>query len=345
VFTDATSPASFQPHWAALGDFAVVGTEANDTLTAVPGDLWLRADGLGGDDSITGGSIGQPLSFGLFGGDGDDTLQGGGSTNHITGGAGSDSLSGGQYNDQIEGGAGSDTLLGNEDRDALSGGEGDDRIEGGAGIDRLDGDSYYGTTVGGADTLIGGGGDDWLDGNAGTDTAVFTGNRGDYRVGDEFYLTLWDRRPGSPDGFDRLVNIEVLAFADGTVTLRSLSDLADSIIAGAGDEILHGQAGDDTLRGADAADVLIGGPGGDLLAGDVGNDSLDGSDGADTLDGGGQNDALQGSLYPADYGLTCRAHAKSVSERMRPASAMRLFQAAQQASTMARVPANRRPER
>ena len=54
---------------------------------------------------------------------------------------------------------------------------------------------------------------------------------------------------------------------------------------------------------------------------------------------------VKGYSYRPDYGLTCRAHSKSVNDRMRPVSAMSLFQASQQASTMARVPLNRRPDR
>jgi len=49
--------------------------------------------------------------------------------------------------------------------------------------------------------------------------------------------------------------------------------------------------------------------------------------------------------YQAHYEMPLRAQSKSVSERMRPVSAMRLFQASQQASTMAPVPGNSRPDR
>src|SRR5262249_13824493 len=49
--------------------------------------------------------------------------------------------------------------------------------------------------------------------------------------------------------------------------------------------------------------------------------------------------------YPPHYVLTCRAQSKSVSDLIRPGSAMRRFQASQQASMMARPEANRRPDR
>lgn len=81
-----------------------------------------------GDDilSITGTSI--PAS--LFGGNGNDQLQGG---------DGNDTLDGGNGNDQLDGGAGNDVLNGGNGCDQLAGGAGDDSLTGGRGWDQLDG--------------------------------------------------------------------------------------------------------------------------------------------------------------------------------------------------------------
>ena len=66
------------------------------------------------------------------------------------------------------------------------------------------------------DVLIGSSTNNSLDGKAGEDTAVFTGNLGDYTIertgSDSFRVT--DNRAGSPDGIDFIYNVELLVFAD-----------------------------------------------------------------------------------------------------------------------------------
>jgi Ca2+-binding RTX toxin-like protein len=88
----------------------------------------------------------------------------------IFGGDGNDSITGGGSNDQLFGQNGNDSLFGGAGDDSLSGGDGNDFIAGGAGND----------------TLIGGAGNDFLDGDQGTDTAflgagadVFRWDQGD----------------------------------------------------------------------------------------------------------------------------------------------------------------------
>jgi len=66
---------------------------------------------------------------------------------------------------------------------------------------------------GGNDSLTGGAGNDLLDGGAGTDVAIYAGVRADYTVSATGPGTL---RVVSVDGDDRLVDIEVLRFADGS---------------------------------------------------------------------------------------------------------------------------------
>jgi len=79
--------------------------------------------GYGGDDTLrlTGGLTVPAL---LFGGDGNDTLDAGGSTanNVLVGGANSDALSGGSGRDLLIGGLGADTLRGGGGDDILIGG-------------------------------------------------------------------------------------------------------------------------------------------------------------------------------------------------------------------------------
>ena len=76
----------------------------------------------------------------------------------IWGGSGDDTLDGAQGKDVVFGTGGDDVLIGGNSRDALLGGDGDDRLEGGKGND----------------LLIGGSGDDVLLGGKGADTFAFT---------------------------------------------------------------------------------------------------------------------------------------------------------------------------
>lgn len=74
----------------------------------------------------------------------------------------------------------------------------------------------------GNDTITGGAGDDVIIGGKGTDTAVYTGECHDYEV-TEVEPGRWkvkDKRDKSPDGTDRLLEIEKLKFSNGTFKLE-----------------------------------------------------------------------------------------------------------------------------
>ena len=73
--------------------------------------------------------------------------------------------------------------------------------------------------------LTGGAGNDTLNGNAGTDTAVYSGASKNYHWthNADGSWTVADLRLGSPDGTDRLINMEKLQFTDVVVTLGSAS--------------------------------------------------------------------------------------------------------------------------
>ncbi len=109
----------------------------------------------------------------LQGGNGDDSLTGGGGRQDILGGNGRDTLHGGAGFDFLSGENGDDELYGDQGKDKLSGGNGDDLLVGGYG----------------PDSLIGGNGNDVLDGGNSPDT--LTGGRGS----DVFVLRL----PGGED--------------------------------------------------------------------------------------------------------------------------------------------------
>ena len=106
--------------------------------------------------------------------------------------------------DVINGGAGEDFIQGRAGGDFLDGGDGDDMIHGDAGDD----------------FIRGGAGNDFIHGGTGTDTAVYSGSIKDYsysRNGEEFFL---GHVGGSMiDGYDRLISIERLVFADAVIDL------------------------------------------------------------------------------------------------------------------------------
>lgn len=68
----------------------------------------------------------------------------------------------------------------------------------------------------------------------------------------------------------------------------------DTILGNAGDDRLLGGKGTDILLGGQNDDQLFGGLGNDFLFGEDGNDQLKGGAGRDTLDGGAGNDILLG---------------------------------------------------
>jgi VCBS repeat-containing protein len=110
-------------------------------------------------------------------------------------------------NDVINGGSGDDFLQGRAGGDFLDGGDGDDQLHGDAGDDFLRGAA----------------GNDFLHGGIGTDTAVYSGSIKDYsysRPGNsntEFFIS---HTGGSMiDGYDRLISVERLIFADAVIDL------------------------------------------------------------------------------------------------------------------------------
>lgn len=68
----------------------------------------------------------------------------------------------------------------------------------------------------------------------------------------------------------------------------------DTVNAGAGHDVVYGEAGADTIDGGTGNDILYGGADGDTLNGGAGEDTLYGGTGVDNLTGGSGNDLLIG---------------------------------------------------
>ena len=161
-----------------------------------------------------------------------------------------------------------------------------------------DGDTTYGheSTAGGyyddVTSLTGPVGLTLID-DGGTDTVNFTAVNGSLDI---------DLTPGAVSSFGGLTNNMVIF--DTTVIENLIAGAGDDMITGNaaanaisggdGDDTIDGAGGADQLAGGGGADVINGGAGDDGLSGDAGNDTLDGGAGVDWLYGRGGNDILRG---------------------------------------------------
>jgi serralysin len=261
-------------------------------------------------------------------------------------------LTGTYLMDALFGGAGNDTLQGNGSRDTLLGAGGDDRLVGGGGDDLMLGGAGADTFIasGGADVMGGGPGADrfilfhyplqvndegviYLSGTFGTadiwdlsldDVIDLSGSL----VPDFASLLLFARQ----DGADVVVNLggvslilrntqlatlgaDQFLFSAPDVEGRHIVDFAggdnaifggagaDTIEPGFGQTSVFGGAGDDSIGGYDNSgnDWLNGQAGNDTLSGDWGHDTLDGGEGNNLLHGGGDQTYGRGDQYRIDY--------------------------------------------
>lgn len=116
----------------------------------------------GGGDDLLDGSSGTDQ---LVGGTGNDQLSGGVDADVLDGGAGADNLIGSSGDDQLFAGAGNDVLDGGTDADLLAAGDGDDLIHGGTGLNVV-------VASAGNDTIDTGTDRDFVDGGIGDDIIV-----------------------------------------------------------------------------------------------------------------------------------------------------------------------------
>ncbi|MEL6584961.1 MAG: calcium-binding protein [Pseudomonadota bacterium] len=223
----------------------IYGSDNDDSVSVKSKSHMLMANGMGGDDKITGRNANDVI----FGGKGNDTLKGGRGDDQISGDEGKDKISGGSGGDNLSGGAGADNIKGGGGADFIDGLSGNDRINGGGGNDDLDGGT-------GNDRIKGGGGDDVIYVETGKNT--MQGGGGDDRI----------------EGGDKADKL----FGDAGEDRLSGGDGNDQLDGGAGDDRLDGDAGNDTLAGGGGNDVLFGGDGRDTFdftGTDNGSDTAD----------------------------------------------------------------------
>jgi Ca2+-binding RTX toxin-like protein len=265
----------------------LTGTEGNDTIVGLAADEQIQ--GLGGDDVLVGAAGNDTI----LGGAGNDILYAGsglvvGDVPPPTGPTDSNILFGGAGDDYLNGDEGIDVLSGDDGNDIIQDDNGDDFLYGGAGNDWLNGGS-------GADTLDGGAGYDIVSygysNSISIDLTKASSTWGGDALGDVFTSIEEYQLSGSSDVF--------IGAGGNDVVLGGSGD--DTISGGSGDDNLDGGSGDDVLNGGNGNDILHGGVGiahhGRHPSPPFGgNDSLDGGNGTDTLDAGDGNDTLAGGL-------------------------------------------------
>ena len=239
----------------------------------------IQGFGSGGNDTITLDEANGALPrANLFGGAGNDTLQGG---------SGNDYLFGQSGNDTLLGRGGFDFLFGGSENDTLVGGDADDQVFGESGDDRMvwnPGDD--------TDLNEGGTGIDTVEVNGGGGAESFTATANGMRV-------RFDRLDPAPFSIDIGTSENLVVNANGgNDSFSATGNLAALIKI-----TVDGGAGNDTILGSNGADLLLGGDGDDFIDGQQGNDVVflgagddvfqwDPGDGSDTVEGQAGTDTL-----------------------------------------------------
>ena len=284
----------------------VSGQEAaNDRLTV---------NGLGGNDTLSGGALAALMQLTLDGGDGNDALNGGNGADFLLGGSGNDTIDGNQGNDTALMGEGNDTFVWDP-------GDGSDIVEGQSGVDTL---LFNGSAGAEIFTASSNGGRLLFTRNVGNilmdtdDVEVLTVNAlgstdtatvNDLAATDITNVNMNLGVSGASDGaIDALtvngtagVDVMSLSGSAGSVTVASTAyTISVTNAAPANDTLTVNLAGGDdllsasglaatsvvlALNGGANEDVLIGSDGGDTFNCDTGTDYADGGPGIDSQSG------------------------------------------------------------
>ena len=319
------------------GDDTMDGGDGGHILVAIQGVPMPIPFGnvmFGGDNDDTMSSGGRTefleidLIFGglcddrIFAGDGLlDLVFGGKGNDYLDGQAGMDFVFGGDGNDIVHGGAGIlDLLFGNHGDDQVYGDDGIDIAFGNKGDDLVDtGDGILNLGFGndGNDTVKGGAGLDILFGNGGSDDIdtgtgpldIAFGNAGEDTVKAGAIVNLAFGNDANdvviagcvaPQSCTSGVNLAFGNGGDDFVVTGDGLDLAfggdsDDVVAGSGAVVLaFGNAGDDQVIGGSGLSLLFGSAGADQIRGVSGLNIIFGGDDADILAGGGAKDLIFG---------------------------------------------------
>ncbi|NEP10071.1 MAG: calcium-binding protein [Symploca sp. SIO2C1] len=227
--------------------------------------------------------IGNAENNSLVGNDGNDTLVGGNGNDWLRGDAGIDFLDGGEGRDTADFKTGEFAIIGdlNTQTTTYTDAVGNTIVETFRNIENLQGTSFDDLLLGNAqdnsllgshgnDTLLGDEGDDWLRGGAGID--FLDGGEGidtaDFST-EEFAITAD-------------LNAETATYTDalGNTIIETMSNM-EKLRGTNFDDLLIGNAENNTLNGSNGNDTLLANDGNDILVGDLGEDIIDGGNGID----------------------------------------------------------------
>ena len=257
------------------GDITLNNGATNDNVFGGSGDVIVTFGS--GNDSYYGGTGNATVTGGsgadlIFGGSGAMTIFGGPGPITVVGGTGNNVIFGGTGRTSIQGGLGDDVIFGESAETTIDGGTGDDTIYAGPGAESITGG--YGN-----DLIYGGTGDAVLDAGTG-DSTIIAG------TGDDVITS------GGPDSW-------LMDFATSSVTLTNTTLTAASgavsTISGFRNAVLSAGNGNMVLDASQFAGntLLMGGTGDDTLIGSQRNDTLVAGYGDDSLEGGGGNDTFK----------------------------------------------------
>ena len=282
------------------GDDKICGAEGNDALLGKKGN-----DVIYGDNATTALTECTAVSFGkdtIWGGDGNDIIYGGSNgpqPQNI------ERLYGGAGNDVIEGQNGYDDIFGQKGADQIHGGDGNDYLFAGQGL-------YSATTktftivIPGVpgDRLWGGPGSDYFDcgGMASTIVQDFEPAKdkmGNCRLSPGNFSIIQCSSTANPCyGTNKADN---MTGDDGYNVMYAIGG-NDSMYGGNGNDRLYGFEGNDGMNGEGGNDRMDGGNRDDNMNGGDGNDAMYGESpmalvgGNDIMNGGDGNDAMYGNL-------------------------------------------------
>ncbi|HEX5340940.1 MAG TPA: calcium-binding protein, partial [Duganella sp.] len=277
-------------------DMVLTNATTHESITVRNVEKFLFADGLKElpDLAYNTPSINNDS---LFGGDGDDRLDGLAGADQMSGGLGNDTYTVDQSGDKVfeSADAGDDLVqVAFTKADTFVMGDNIERatITAAAGIAvNVTGNALDNWLIGNAaaNTLIGGAGNDTLDGGASADKLsggldddlYLVDNAGD--VVTELAGQGLDRVETTLAKYTLTANVEDLQFKGSVAFTGTGNELGNSITGGTGNDTLSGLGGDDILKGGDGNDSLSGGNGDDQLDAGTGVDVVDGGVGIDTL--------------------------------------------------------------
>jgi Ca2+-binding RTX toxin-like protein len=301
-FSGMQAPASFDHLYASatVASLAFLGSSGMDVFhIGAHNPVRISAEGNGGNDVITGGSVDDTLR----GDDGADELVGNAGNDHLIGGAGADYMAGGAGNDTYQVDSAADNLI------ELSG-EGEDVIDASlsytmpANIEamHLTGEAVYGVGNAQNNMIVGNGaanelqglaGDDTLNGGAGID-AMTGGSGDDTYIVDNASDSVTEN---SGEGTDAVQSGITYTLGNHIENLTLTGVVAVSGTGNSLANVITGNGAANTLNGGDNNDTINGGSGGDAITGGAGADSISSGDGDDVIHynfGDGVDSAING---------------------------------------------------